>query len=238
MPRIPRAVLPDIPLHITQRGVRRFNLFLDEGDHQLYWELLQESSRRFGLRIYAYCLMTNHVHIVAVPQRPDSLARTFQRCHGMYAARFNKKYLTTGHAWQARPFSCVLDESHFWAAVRYVERNPVRAGMVVRAEDYRWSSAAAHCGLVVDSLLDADWQPSGVIHNWSMWLAEDYDTKVEQSIRERTFTGRPCGNADFIRTMEAALGRQLAPRKPGPKPRLLHTEDNETLPWTTDGIVL
>jgi putative transposase len=224
MPRIARAVLPDVPHHITQRGVRRSNVFFDSADYETYRDLIQESSRQYGLRICAYCLMTNHVHIVAVPERPDSIANTFQRCHGMYARRFNKKYGVTGHTWQARPFSCTLDEAHFWAAVRYVERNPVRAGMAYRAEDYSWSSAQAHCGLVSDDLLDGGWPPEGVIQDWSRWLGEGYDVRMERSIRDRTFTGRPCGDDDFVRRVEVALDRQLSPKKPGPKP---HPTEND-----------
>jgi len=144
MPRIARVVLPEIPHHVTQRGIRRFNVFLDETDCEVYLELLRDGSRRHHVRIAAYCLMTNHVHIVAIPEHPDSLSRLFHFAHGVYATRFNIKHGLTGHLWQARPFSSCLDDFHLWAAIRYVERNPVRAHMVDRAEDYRWSSAPAH----------------------------------------------------------------------------------------------
>jgi putative transposase len=232
MPRMARVVLPGVPLHITQRGVRRSNVFLDDRDHEIYLDMLQESSREFSLRICAYCLMTNHVHIVGVPDRPDSVARTFQRCHGMYATYFNKKYGMSGHAWQGRPFSCMMDEPHFWAAIRYVERNPVRAGIVARAEDYRWSSAPAHCAGAIDSVLDEGWATRLAIENWSEWLHGTSDVKTEDSIRKKTFTGRPCGDDAFVKVMEVALQRELAPKKSGPKPRL-YTHDGRLL-WTKD----
>ena len=108
-----RVVLPGVPLHVTQRGIRRFDTFRDESDRHIYIKLLAESCRRFHLRISAYCLMSNHVHLVAIPERNDSLWRTLHRCHGVYATRFNSKYGLTGHLWQARPFSCALDEEHF-----------------------------------------------------------------------------------------------------------------------------
>ena len=116
MPRIARVVLPGIPLHITQRGIRRLNVFGNDSDRHLYIDLLQESCRRFHLRICAYCLMTNHVHFVAIPEYKDSVWRTFHRCHGTYAKHFNMRYAFTGHLWQARPFSCALDEEHFWGS--------------------------------------------------------------------------------------------------------------------------
>src|SRR5205085_8821132 len=116
-----------------------------------YLHLFTENSRRFSLCVLAYCLMTNHVHFVVVPEKKDSIWKTFHRSHSIYAMRFNAKYGLCGHLWQGRAYSCVLDEAHLWAAVRYVELNPVRAGMVRFAEDYPWSSAAAHCRMDDDT---------------------------------------------------------------------------------------
>lgn len=227
-----RAVCPGVPHHITQRGVRRFNVFLDEADYPRYLELLGNYSQQFGLGITAYCLMTNHTHVIGVPEREDSIAKVFKYCHGIYAAEFNKKYSKTGHVWQARPFSCVLDEAHAQAAIRYVERNPVRAGIVTRAEDYRWSSARAHCGIVSDSLLQPDERLASIADDWSVWLAGGTEGEQERRIRERTFTGRPCGDDDFVKKMEAVVGRPLAPGKPGPKARE-HLSESGLL-WSTE----
>ena len=99
----------------------------------------------YGLMIRAYCLMPNHVHYVAVPERLDSVAKTFHRAQGMYSKWFNEKHGYVGHLWQERPFSCVLSEAHTRNAMRYVENNPVRANIVTSATDFRWSSARAHC---------------------------------------------------------------------------------------------
>jgi putative transposase len=230
-----RVVLPGVPHHITQRGIRRFDVFRDEADREMYLKLLRESCQRFHLRIAAYCLMTNHVHFVAIPGRSDSVGRTFHRCHGVYAKRFNSKYTLTGHLWQARPFSCALDEEHFRAAVRYVERNPVRACMVDRAEDYPWSSAAAHCGLREEALLAVDQTPAEETGSWSRWLEFNNDDEIDDAIRERTFTGRPCGTEAFVSSAEQSLGRQLKPKKPGPKPKVLLIENGPTL-WVKDQI--
>jgi putative transposase len=229
-----RVVCPGFPHHITQRGVRRFNVFVDDADYARYLELLGNYAPKFGLHILAYCLMTNHIHVVGIPERADSIGKVFRDCHGTYAAEFNKKQGKTGHVWQARPYSCVLDEAHTWAAVRYVERNPVRAQMVKRAEDYPWSSAQAHCGLTVDSLLKPDWDAARTINNWSQWLADSIEGVLEDSIRSRTFTGRPCGSGDFVARIELEVGRTLAPQKPGPKPRT--SERIEALLWSTDEV--
>ena len=136
----------------------------------------------------------------------------------MYATTFNLKYGLSGHLWQGRPYSCVLDEAHQWAAVRYVELNPVRAGIVSRAEDYPWSSAPAHCGIGEDPLVDRDWPPVGLIQNWRNWLRDGDSTETDQRIRETTFTGRPCGDDRFVSAVGSSLNRDLTKKKSGPKP--------------------
>jgi putative transposase len=226
-----RAVCPGTPHHITQRGVRRFDVFRDGADYERYVELLLNYAPRFGLGILAYCLMTNHVHLVVIPETEDSIAKAVHRCHGIYASEFNKKYGKTGHLWQARFFSCVLDAAHTRAAVRYVERNPVRAGMVIRGEEYRWSSADAHCGLRDDPLLQSDCLLEEIT-DWSEWLAGDNNVEQEKRLRSRTCTGRPCGDEDFLKRIESVVGRPLGPRKPGPKPKGPQAE--EGLLWRKD----
>ena len=165
-----------------------------------------------------------------MPEREDSIAKVFRDCHGIYAAEFNKKYGKTGHVWQARPYSCVLDEAHTWAAIRYVERNPVRAGIVARAEEYAWSSARGHCGIATDPLLSR-WSGESLGKDWSAWLADESpDNGQEDRVRARTHTGRPCGDDDFMKRVEGIVGRELAPRKPGPKPRTIEEEQGSL--WT------
>jgi putative transposase len=227
-----RAVFPEVPHHITQRGVRRFDVLLEASDRIRYLKLLKHYSEQFHLRILAYCVMANHVHVVGSPGRPESIAQTFKNCHGVYASEFNRKYGKSGHVWQGRPYSCVLDEAHTWAAIRYVERNPVRAGVVERAEEYRWSSARGHCGLVSDALLTGNLPLDLSVENWSVWLA-GADADPEQTIRERTYSGRPCGSEDFVRGMEAISGRSLAPGKRGRKPRGGSEEPGPAL-WPDD----
>jgi len=169
------------------------------------------------VKIWAWCLMSNHIHLIAVPKHRDSLSRAIQRIHGDYVNYFNARYSTSGHLWQGRFKASAMDERHLWNGVRYVERNPVRAGLVRRAEDYRWSSAAGHCGLRSDCILSDDLPLLREIPDWSAWLAEQEPHKDLSFIRSRTRTGRPCANDDFTRNMEKELGRQLLPQRVGRK---------------------
>ena len=163
--------------------------------------------------------MTNHIHLVVVPQRDESLAQALRDAHTVYAMHFNSRTQLSGHVWQGRFFSCPLDETHLWAAVRYVERNPVRAGMVERAQAYPWSSAAAHCGLRDDALLSHDFPPKGVIEDWADWLHDEpEDDEAGERIRRHTRTGRPCGSSTFLDQLEQLLARPVRPKKGG-RPR-------------------
>jgi len=221
MPRIARVVIPGFPHHVTQRGNNRQRVFFEDGDRELYLALLQRQSARFGLDVMAYCLMDNHVHLVATPRRADSLAKALGRAHFLYTLAVNRRTARSGHLWQNRFFSCSLDEEHLWAALAYVELNPVRAGVVRRAWRYPWSSAAAHVGGPdASGLLDmAGWRKMlapGV--EWKETLTAGQREETVSGLRACTHTGRPCGEEAFVRRLEAALGRRLHPL-PGGRPR-------------------
>src|SRR5690606_33572303 len=132
--------------------------------------------------------------------------------------RFNTRHGLDGHLWQGRFYSCPLDEPHAWAAVRYVECNPLRAGMTERAETYPWSSAAAHCNQRPDPLLAADFPPPGVIEDWAEWLHEGESHEMVNHLRRNTQSGRPFGASAFLSRVEHLLGRSLRPKKRGRKP--------------------
>jgi len=218
MSRIARVVVPGMPHHVTQRGIRRLVVFRDDPDRRLYLDLFAESAQRYGLTIRSYALMPNHVHFIVTPLRPDSINKAFHRCHGVYANRFNEKYSLVGHLWQQRPFSCVLSERHLRNALRYVETNPVRAALVTKASDYEWSSARAHCLGSADRLLSS--ADASAVPGWEDWLSDrSHDPKIDQFIRDCTFSGRPCGDEEFLRELEALTNRRLMPRKRGPKRR-------------------
>ena len=219
MPRMARIVIPGIPHHLTQRGNRREDVFFDDDDRQRYLQLVLEYSAKHGMETLAYCLMTNHVHFVSVPARADSLARVFKPVDLRYTQHVNWVHGISGRLWQGRFYSCPLDEEHLWAAIRYVERNPVRARLVRKAENYPWSSAAAHCGLRVEPMLAP--LPAGrpaETADWSRWLAEKEDEKMLLRLRLHTRTGRPVGSKRFISRLEAKLGRRLQARPVG-RPR-------------------
>src|SRR5687768_11054249 len=173
MPRHARLVLSGVPHHVTQRGIDRASVFFERNDGIAYLRLLGEYSARYEIEVVAYCLMPNHVHLVVVPSTSDGLHRAMRAIHGRYARRVNRTKDRVGHLWQNRYFSSPLDSDYFLNAVRYVERNPVTARLVERAEDYDWSSAAAHCGRRDDPLVGA--RPRSVIFggimDWSTWLS-------------------------------------------------------------------
>lgn len=218
MTRLARLVIPGLPHHVIQRGNHRTHVFSDEHDRYVYRRLLKEKCNQYGANISCYCWMTNHVHLIVVPEASDSLGQTMRDAHGLYASYFNRKYGFSGHLWQARFHSCVLDETHFWSAIRYVERNPVRAGIVHRAEDYPWSSAPAHCGLRQDPLLVPLPIDKLLVPDWATWLATEESISELKTIRLNTRTGRALGSDGFLDQLEAQLQCQVRPRKRGRRP--------------------
>lgn len=204
MPRQARVVVPGIAHHVTQRGTGRQLVFYTRGDRVSYLQLLKENSSRAGLRILAYCLMPNHIHLIAVPVEEDSLAVALRRAHGRYAQYFNARKLRSGHLWQNRFHSCPMDEQHLWTAIRYVEKNPVRAGLAARPEDYGWSSAAAHIeGNDSRHVVDMGfWAESGGAARWRE-LLEDGEQEAELALlRRATYAGKPLGSKEFHAKIE------------------------------------
>lgn len=186
-------------------------MFFAAGDPEAYLDLLHAYGVREGLAVFAYCLMPNHVHLVVEPTRSESMHRTMQAVHSQYAQRVNRMRDIVGHLWQGRYHSSALDSNYFLNATRYVERNPVAAGLVERAEDYRWSSAAAHCGMRRDSLLvPAD--TSSVLRgitDWSGWLAIGVSDECRKLLQRNARLGLPCGSDSFVEQLGAIAGRDL-----------------------------
>ncbi len=215
MPRIARAVVRGHPHHVTQRGNYRQPVFEDEADLIQYEIWLKEYSEKFGLKIWAYCLMNNHVHFVCVPLREDSLAKVFNTLHMRYSQYFNRKKDAKGHLWQGRFYSCPLDKRHLHAAIRYVENNPVRAKVVRNPEEYKWSSARGHAGKQTDSILSRDCFLEAEVKDWRKYLKGKGDDHLVDDIRKNTLTGRPCGGDSFIQKVEKILDRGLKAKRRG-----------------------
>ena len=212
-----RVVAPGAPHHVTQRGNRRQKVFFHDSDYDTYRALLAEGCRKADVSVWAYCLMPNHVHLILLPSDPQGLRAALAEAHRRYTREVNFREGWRGYLWQGRFASFPMDDDYLLACARYVELNPVRAGLVKAARDWRWSSARAHLagrddGLVTTAaLLDR-------VGDWKAFLREGLDPAARDAIRASERTGRPLGAQAFIRKLEKRLHRTLARRKPGPKP--------------------
>jgi len=220
MAKLARAIAAGFPHHVTQRGNRRQTVFFGDDDYATYVDLLAAHCRACRVSVWAWCLMPNHVHIVAAPADAGGLGKAIADTHRRYAWRINRRQGWRGNLWQGRFASCIMDEPHSLLALRYVERNPERANLVKRAEDWPWSSARRHLGLPPlagsdDPLTDLE-ATRGLIDDWRAYLADSPPTWQQDALRQSTRTGRPLGAADFIRELEDSLGRRLRPNKRGP----------------------
>jgi putative transposase len=219
MARLARVVVPGVPHHVTQRGNRRQAVFFRDEDYRDYLALLTEHAGKAGVAVWAWCLMPNHVHLLLVPRDPDGLRAALGEAHRRYSRAVNLREGWRGYLWQGRFSSCPLDPDHGLAAARYIEQNPVRARLVARPRDWPWSSARAHLTGRADGVTDI--AALGIpARDWSGFLGAGLDDEALEDIRRGERTGRPLGSAAFIKRLEKRTGRQLARRKPGPKPAM------------------
>jgi putative transposase len=220
MPNAKRIVIPHLPHHICHRGNLRQKIFFLDSDRRLYLDLLGEHARHHGVAVHAYCLMPNHVHVIATPHDINGLHHTFERVEGDYARAIPIRLHRRGHLWQRRFRSSPIDESHFWAGMVYVEQNPVRAHLVESAEQWRWSSARAHLEGRPGTLLDFTvWRRQFTPESWREQLRLGVtDAALVERIRDATRTGRPSAEEAFLRELEGQLNVSLRPRRRG-RPR-------------------
>jgi putative transposase len=211
-----RLVVPEYPHHVTQRGGRGQQTFFRQSDFEMYIELLSHARELARVDIWAYCLMPNHVHLIVVPTSGNGLSRLLRNTHSEYARRINKREGWQGHLWQERFHSFVMDENHTIAAARYIEKNPVRAGLCNAAIDWPWSSARAHVAGAADRLVDQSLL-TGLIDDWARYLNEDITEQQLHDMRSHSRSGLPLGGARFIRKLENEVGRKLVRLRPGPK---------------------
>ena len=187
-------------------------MFFEANDYKEYLALASELLESQDVAIWAYCLMPNHIHAVVVPADGNSLARFFAPLHRRYARITNTKYGWSGHLWQERFFSVAMDAEHTIAAMRYVELNPVRAGLTESPRRYRWSSARGNLGLSADALIDTC-ATRTVISNWREYLGEDEDLRQLDNLRKLTRVGRPGGSDSFVKSVEQETGRSVRKQK-------------------------
>ena len=219
MPRIARIIAAGYPHHVTQRGNNRATVFFDDEDRQTYLQLLAGYAQKQNLQIWAYCLMSNHLHLLAVPGTETALSRGIGLTNQMYTQYLNRKLKQTGRVWQNRFFSCVVEsDQYLWAVARYIERNPLKVGLAVSAETYRWSSAKAHMTGTRDLLLGEDsWLSPQEQRAYAEFVGTE-DEETDDAIRRATRTGRPFGSESFMDVLELRLNQSLRPGKPG-RPR-------------------
>lgn len=220
MPRIARVVATGVPHHVTQRGNNRCQVFFDDDDRRFYLWTLAQYRRKYEVEVWGYCLMENHVHVLAVPGREDSLARCFAGTNLMYTQRVNRKQNRSGRLWQNRFFSCPVDKDEYlWPVLRYIDRNPVRVGLVRQAWEYDWSSARHHVGGDPDPMLnEPGWLASALRErDYESYLREEPE-EMTASIRRAANTGRPLGTEAFTAILASQLGRRLNPGHAG-RPR-------------------
>lgn len=227
MPRLARAVIPGIAHHVTQRGNRRLPVFFSDFDRRSYLSLVAQGCAKAQVRCLAWCLMENHVHLILVPSDVDGLRAALGEAHRRHTRAVNQRQEWTGYLFQGRFASYPMEPAHLMAAVRYVERNPVAAGLVGAAADWPWSSARSHIAgrrQSDDPLTDLT-ALSAAVPNWRAMLdlgleaggLAGEDLVLAEAIEQRLRTGRPLGTADWIAERESELGRSLLPARRGPK---------------------
>ena len=217
MARIARLVAENIPHHILQRGNRRQNVFFSEKDKEAYLNILEEQCQIYDVEVWAYCLMDNHVHLIVTPHSENDLAKAIGETHKRYTRMINFREGWRGYLWEGRFKSFILDERYVYAAVRYVERNPVRACLAVKAEDYPWSSAPAHVSGKDNGLLTRFYLLDE-IKDWSSYLTASDNEEDLKLFRRHGQTGRPLGSSDFMNELARKLGVDLTPKLRGRKP--------------------
>jgi putative transposase len=222
-----RFLLPGQPQHVIQRGNNRGRVFFGDADHRFYLDCLAEACRRYACEVHAYVLMTNHVHLLVSPRSEEGLPRAMQSVGRRYAQFVNWRRERTGSLWEGRYRACAIDtESYFLVCSRYIELNPVRAGMAARPEEYPWSSFHANASGRHDALVSP--HPLYVAlgasmvercREYRMLFEQDIGQAKLEQIREATQKGWPLGDAPFRKTVEVLSGRRAAPRTRGGRRR-------------------
>lgn len=226
MPRKPRFFLPDVPAHVLQRGNNRQAVFFDDDDRLAYLGWVREGAHRYGCKVHAYVLMTNHVHLLLNSDHPEGVGSLMKLLGQRYVQYVNRTYRRSGTLWEGRYRSCLIqEEGYLLACQRYIELNPVRAGMVVHPAEYRWSSYRANAQGEADRLIrphelylalgadDAARQAA-----YRELFRSELEPGLVDSIRRATNGNFALGDERFAARVSASLGRRVVPGKSG-RPR-------------------
>jgi len=218
MARIARIVISGVPHHVTQRGNRGQRVFFTQEDSARYLAMVAEHCRAAGTDCWAYCLMPNHVHFILVPSHEDGLRAALAEPHRRYSREMNRREGWTGYLWQGRFGSFPMDERYLVACARYIERNPVAAGLCSEPQRWRWSSARAHLEGRDDTLVRVAPLLERV-PDWAGLIGADGSGEDRERIENHLRSGRPLGQESFLKGLEDRLGRRLRPRRRGPRPK-------------------
>ncbi|MGQ3067957.1 MAG: transposase [Brevundimonas sp.] len=216
MARLPRIVVPGCPHHVTARGNRREPIVFEDGDQDIYLDILSEQMLRARVEVWSYCLMSNHVHLILTPQDGAGMARAIGGAHRRWAGFINARARWSGHLFDSRFASVPMDEAHLITAVRYVALNPVRARLVQSAEHWPWSSVRAHLAGQDDGLVRVA-PVLERVERFADLIAGDADDPAFAALRAAEGIGRPLANPDFIAGLEGVIGRPVTRRAPGRK---------------------
>ena len=217
MARLARTVVPGVPHHVTQRGNGRQQTFFTPGDYAAYRDLLAAHCAANGVTVWSWVLMPNHVHLILVPEQADGLRAALAKVHRAYAGRIHLREQRSGHFWQGRFAAVAMDEAHTLAALRYGALNPVRARLVARAQDWRWSSVHALLDPVRGDGITATAPVLELVPDFAGLLSTDGDEAQATALRRAESVGRPVGSGAFLERAEAVLGRSTVAGKRGPR---------------------
>jgi putative transposase len=223
MPRIARIVGTGYPHHIVERGNNRERVFANPIDYEKYLSFLSKYSEEKETAVLAYCLMPNHIHLLVRPPGEDTLAKMMQGITLCYSKYFNRENGRTGRLWECRYHSTVVDgDTYLWTVSKYIENNPVRAGIVKKPEDYPYSSAKAHILREKDPVLKEPLFGTGELDEYRRFVKSEEDKRILEQIRKQTRSGKPLGDVGFLETLSEKIGRSLSFRPKG-RPRKSQT---------------
>jgi len=223
MARMHRLSLAGIPQHILQRGNNHLPSFFSSDDYELYLDYLDDAAEKYDVKVHAYCLMPNHVHLLMMPNSTNGISRVLQDLGRRYVRNINYRYGRTGTLWEGRYHSCLVERGNrLLDCYRYIETNPVRTGIVNKPEDYKWSSYCHNAFGEPNAIIfpHSEYLKLGLTEQWRRFAYKklfntEIDVGVIREIREATQSNRVLGDDQFLQEIEAELSICISKKKPG-----------------------